>query len=193
MNVRMLMAGVLGGVILFLWGFLAWVVLPVHKPTMHEIPGQDSLIAALHSALPQKGVYPFPSMSMKSPSPEETKQWEERYRKGPIGMIVYDPAGSEPMMPKQMAIGFIINIISAFFVAWFLARSTAMQASYLKRVAYCGMYGIFIVAASTLVMWNWFGEPGDWVTGLIIDNIVGWALAGFGIAALMKPSSTAAR
>jgi hypothetical protein len=188
MNVRMLMAGVVGGVILFVWGFLAWGVLPIHKTTIHEISSQDSLITALQSALPQKGVYLFPSMSQNAPSAEAEKQWQERYRKGPVGMIVYDPAGSEPMMPMQMLTGIIINIISAFFVAWFLARSTAYNAPYIKRVAYCGMYGIFATTATTLILWNWFGEPGDWVTGLIVDNVVGWVLAGIGIAALMKPS-----
>jgi hypothetical protein len=193
MNVRMLLAGVLGGVILFVWGFLAWVILPVHKTAIHEIPKQDTLIAALQSALSQKGVYAFPSMPQNEPSAADEHQWEERYRKGPIGMIVYDPAGSAPMMPVQMAIGIVINIISAFFVAWFLARSTALNAHYIKRVAYCGMYGIFLVAASTLVMWNWFNEPGDWVTSLIVDYVVGWVLAGIGIAAIMKSLPPAAR
>ena len=182
MNIRMLMAGLVGGIILFLWGFLAWVILPIHKASLHDIPRQDSVITALKSSLSEKGVYPFPSML-----PGEQQQWEERYRKGPVGMIVYDPAGSSPTMPSQMAVGFLINIVSAFFVAWFLARSTAFNASYIKRVAYCGMYGIFLVAASTLVMWNWFNEPGDWVTGLIIDYVAGWPLAGIGIAAIMKP------
>jgi uncharacterized membrane protein YczE len=48
------------------------------------------------------------------------------------------------------------------------------------------MFGIFLVVASNLMMWNWFSEPNDWTVSLIIDNVVGFVLAGLGIAALIR-------
>jgi hypothetical protein len=90
------------------------------------------------------------------------------------------------MMPRQMAVGIILDIIAACIVAWFLARSTAMNATYLSRVTYCGMFGIFVTFFTHLSYWNWMGYPADFTTGLIVDAIVSWLLAGLGIAAVVK-------
>ena len=90
------------------------------------------------------------------------------------------------MMPMQMVVGFILNVLSATVVAWFLSRSTAAASSYITRVTYCGMFGIFLALSGYLVSWNWFNEPNDWTTGLIIDGLVAWLLAGVGIAAVTK-------
>ena len=133
-------------------------------------------------------MYFFPGMPHAdgAPSPEAEKAWTEKYQRGPTGMIMYDPQGTNPMMPMQMVTGIILNILSALIVAWFLSRSTAVASSYIARVAYCGMFGVFLMLASQLLSWNWFHEPNDWAAGLIIDDLVAWLLAGLGIAALVK-------
>ncbi len=184
---KMLLAGISGGLILFFWGFLSWVVLHVHTASTRTLPNEDAVVATLQSSVHEKGVYLFPSMGETSADPAVQKQREDKYRRGPIGMIYYDPNGMEPFMPSRMVIGILIEIVASLIVAWFLARSTAFNSSYLARVAYCGMFGVFLVVAANLLTWNWFNEPNDWTTALIIDNVVGWILAGLAIAAFMKP------
>jgi hypothetical protein len=183
---KMLLAGIVGGVLLFVWGFLSWVILPIHKTSTHRLPNEETVVAVLRLTVPEKGVYLFPSMTESRSLSNPDKQWEEKYRQGPIGMIFFDPHGMAPFMPLQMINGLIIGMISSALVAWFLARSTAFTASYFTRVAYCGMFGVFLVVGGNLLMWNWFNEPNDWVFGLIIDNIIGWVLAGLAIAAFIK-------
>jgi hypothetical protein len=183
---KMILAGVVGGVVLFVWGFFSWVVLPIHKTTIHRFINEESVISVMRSEAPEKGVYFFPSMAQDRSNPVAEQQWEDKYRQGPIGMVMYDPVGQAPFTPLQMVNGLVIGFISSLLVAWFLTRSTALTSSYFARVAYCGMFGIFLVIASNLLMWNWFNEPSDWTIGLIVDNVIGWVLAGIGIAAFVK-------
>jgi len=185
---RNLIGGVVGGIVLFLWGVLAWVALPVHTPAIRNIQDEERVITVLRQTLDAKGMYLFPGISHVngSPSAEAEKAWREKYQRGPVGMIMYDPNGSSPMMPMQMVVGLLLNMLSAMLVAWFLSRSTAITAPYIARVAYCGMFGIFLMLASHLISWNWLNEPSDWVAGLIIDDLVGWVLTGFVIATFVR-------
>ena len=185
-SMKIFFGGILGGVLLFVWGFLSWVILPIHKSSTHPLPNEDAIITALQSTVQYKGVFIFPSMSQSPSGSTAQAQWEAKYQHGPIGMIFYDPQGKNPFMPLQILNGLIIAMISSFLVVWFLTRSTAYTGSYFSRVAFCGMFGIFLVVAANLLMWNWFNEPNDWTIGLIIDDVIGWVLAGLGIAAFIK-------
>ncbi len=183
---KTLLGGIVGGIILFVWSFLAWTVLPLHTPAMREIQNEDAIISSLKPALPTKGVYMLrhnPGMSADNTARDA---WNERIKQGPTGMIFYDPNGSDPMMIEQMAAGLIIDILSALVVAWLLTRSTAQTASYLTRVMFCGIFAIFATLFDYLTMWNWMGYPADFTTGLIVDALIAWLLAGLGIAAIVK-------
>lgn len=186
-------AALVGGAIIWIWGFIAWVVLPLHQSTLRPIPDEETIVSSLAASAQGKGVYQFPAMPREVPgmSPEafdaEMERYMEKYRSGPVGLIFYDPSGKEAFMLPQMITGLLIFILAAGMVAWFLSRSTAAAGGYLSRVVYCGMIGVFIAVGTHLSEWNWLGFPGDWTTAQMIDSIIAWLLAGAGIAAVMKP------
>ena len=188
---KTLIAGIAGGIILFIWSFMAWVLLPLHEPTMHKIPNEDAVIAALQANVTTKGVYIFPKSPGMNADKPTMDTWEQKLKRGPTGMLVYDPAGSDPLMTSQMAGGLILDIFSAMVVAWFLGRSTAMNSSYIARVAYCGMFGVFVSVFTHLMNWNWMGHTMEFTIGLIIDGIIGLLLAGLAIAAIVKTPKAA--
>jgi hypothetical protein len=183
---KTLLGGIVGGIILFVWSFMAWVILPLHTSTMREIPNEDAVVAALKATLPTRGVYMLRHNPGMSADKAAQDAWLQKVAQGPNGMIIYDPAGAEPMMAGQMVGGLLIDILSALIVAWLLTRSTALSASYISRVMFCGMFAIFATAFDYLTMWNWMGYPGDFTTGLIVDALIAWLLAGLGIAAIVK-------
>lgn len=181
---KTVLGAIIGGAILFVWSFMAWTVLPLHSPTLHRIGGEDEVVAMLRSHLEKKGVYMFPGSPGAETGAEEA--WAEKVKRGPNGYIVYDPAGADPFMPMQMLYGLILDILSAWVVCWFLARSVALNASYVGRVAFCAMFGLFAALFSSLLAWNWMGVATDYTSAMIIDAIVGWILAGLGIASMVK-------
>ncbi len=183
---KTLIAALAGGLILFVWSFLAWVILPLHTSSIKSIPNEDAAISMLQQSLSAKSVYIFPTNPGMKADPAAMAAWEEKVRRGPNGMLIYNPGGEDPTMTNQMIMGFVLDVLSALLAAWFLARSTAVASSYVARVAYCGMLGIFVSVFSHLMNWNWMGTPADFTTGLIVDAIFSWILAGLAIAAIIK-------
>ena len=183
---QVLIAGVVGGLILWVWGFLAWAILPLHTPSMHNIQTEDPVIEVMQNSMQTEGVYVFPAMPADMSDEAGHEAWVSKHKRGPVGMIIYNPDGSDPMMPSQMVVGFLIFVITASIAAWFLSRSTAAASPYMARVAYCGMIGIFISFISHLTAWNWMGFPFVYTSAMMIDSVLGWLLTGFGIAGIVK-------
>lgn len=177
--------GIVGGLILFLWGMIAWTILPLHDANLKELPAEDQIIEFLRSNIDAKGVYTFPHKP-SPPEPAEMDLWTEKYQAGPVGMIVYDPQGASPITPAQLITGLILNILAAFLASWFLGRSTAVAATFVARVSFCGMLGILISLFSHLQMWNWMNFSMEYTTAMVADTLIGWLLAGAGIAAVIK-------
>src|SRR5271169_1543206 len=133
---KMLLGALVGGIILFVWSFAAWVFLPLHTPHLHDIPNEDAVISSLKSSLDKEGVYIFPHNPGMGADSASMDSWMKKMKRGPAGLIIYTPNGSDPFMPGQMVVGLILDIISACIVAWFLLRSTALSSTYFTRVTY---------------------------------------------------------
>ena len=189
---NILIGGCIGGIILFFWGWMAWTVLPLHLASLRPIENEDRVTEVLTTNLGVHGVYSFPSMPQndRDLSAEEqqsaTEEWTKKYQHGPVGMIIFDPRGSDPYMASQMLTGFAINLLSAMLAVWLLTRSTAFNSSFPARVAYCGVLGILISMVAHLQNWNWLSFPLDYTTAMIADTVIGWILAGIGIAAIVR-------
>ena len=183
---KVLLAGVVGGIILFIWGALAWTVLPLHSNSIFTMANEDSVVAVMKSAMNNHAVYMFPGRPLVMSDKAAEDAWTKKFAQGPIGMVIYNPAGSSPMMPLEMALGLVDAILTCMLAAWLLSRSTAARSGYFARVAYCGMLGLFISLAVHVLNWNWMGYPLDYTTGLIADTMVGWVLAGAAIAIVVK-------
>ncbi len=186
-----LLGGVVGGVILFVWGALVWAVLPLHTHWMKTPANEDAVLAAMKSSLGETGVYYLPAMppkDNKTPAEYEALQKEQQRKMeaGPAAMVVFQPAGMPAMSAFRIVFGLLISFLSAFLASWLLARSTAFSAGYIARVAFCGVLGVFIAAAIHLVNYNWMGYPGDYTVAMIVDTVGGWILAGLGIAAIVR-------
>jgi len=195
---KIVFAGIVGGVILWVWGFISWVVLPLHLSAMHPIPNETEIVASLGRSLPEKGVYVFPLMPKEAadlpPAEQEAAMaaYMAKYQSGPTGMIFFDPAGKDPFMVNQMISGLLIFMVTAGIVAWLLSRSTAVGESFLSRVIYCGMIGTLFAVGCHLSEWNWMGWSFDWTRAMMFDSIAAWLLAGLGISAIIKQKPIAA-
>ena len=186
-----LLGGVVGGVILFLWGALVWAVLPLHTGWMKTPANEDAVLAAMKGSLAEKGVYYLPAMPAKdnrSPAEYEALQKAQRLKMetGPVAMVVFDPGGMPSMGAGRVIFGLLISFLSAFLASWLLARSTAFNSGYVARVAFCGVLGVFVSVVIHLVNLNWMDYPGDYTVAMIVDTVGGWIVAGLGIAAVVK-------
>src|SRR3990170_4530509 len=137
---RVLIATVVGAVVLFAWGMAAWMVLPLHDGSIKRISDETVVATLLQKQGLKTGVYMYPAMPEPGagmPQQEIEKaeaEWKERHTNGPIFSIYYTTEGSEPMPPKMMAGGWVINFIAVCIASVLLRLASGGGLSYLRRV-----------------------------------------------------------
>ncbi len=186
---KVIIGAVVGGAILFVWQFSAWMFLGIHKLDNEPLLGNEAEVAKTLEGT-ARGVYWIPGMTdadMKDPDSAGHKSWDGRYRKGPRAFIVYDPEGAEPMQAMTMVAGAVFSIVTAFIAA--LMLHAAGIRSFLGRVVFVAGFGVLMAAAVDLQNWNWSNYPVDWTVGWVIDHIGGMAVAGIPLSLIVKPSS----
>ncbi len=176
--------GLLGGVVMFFWGFVSHMLLPIGSAGLIEasLAQQDAVIATLKDNLQQgAGVYIVP-MEMAAMSDEATaKAAGARALANPYAFIVYQPQGVDTVshMGTNLGIEWATNTVSALLAA-FLVSFAAV--GFGKRVLLVVLIGLFGWIANMLPMWNWYRFTPDFVHGLLVTQVVGWLLVGIVIA-----------
>lgn len=120
---RIMIAAIVGGLIVFGWGFVSHMMLPIAEMGMHfdKLPGEESLRSALTEHLPESGLYFVPGMDPALES-DPTKQWEEaaeRMESGPVAWIAVRKDGSSGMA-KELGFEGLANISCALVAALIL-------------------------------------------------------------------------
>jgi hypothetical protein len=187
---RIVLAGLTAGIVITIWQFAAWMVLPFHKDTIKVTPNEEAVTAVLSNSITEDGVYSLPNSPQQMDNKEAMKKWEDNFRRGPLATIYYRTRGDNPAMTAQFIIGFIIQIIAAMIATWLLSRSTAATQSYISKVCYVAILGIFASILTHISYWNWMYFPFKYTTAMIADLVIGWVIGGLVIAAFFKPAKS---
>lgn len=187
---RIVLAGLLGGLVYFIWGALSWMVFPWHTATLEKLPNEDAVISALREQIPASGAYFFPGMP--DPGAEATVQeaYAARHRQGPLGFLLFHAGGKELSMGPAMGRGFAIDVLAALIVAFLL--SLKAPAPYPCRVFFVLLIGLFSAITTHAMYWNWMLFPTGYTLAMFADVVGGWTLAGLVMAAIVKPSASPA-
>ncbi|RMH12085.1 MAG: hypothetical protein D6695_07630 [Planctomycetota bacterium] len=191
---RAILGALAGAVVLFVWGFVFWVQLAWTLDGLRALePAQEeAIVATLQANIPETGVYYFPGMPThgKDLSDEEgkrrTEEWTARHEAGPLGTIVFNAQGRSVQDPVVFIRGFLINLIATILVSIVVIMAGAGGAGFGKRWMIVLIFGLGASVTTHLVQWNWMYVPTDNVIMACIDTVVGWALAGLAIAAIIR-------
>lgn len=176
---RILIASVVGGVVMFAWGAVDHMALPFGMMGIKNLPAEEALLPHMKQAIPEHGLYFFPGKDETDKSDAACKAWEAKIRSGPRGLLIFNPAGGEPISPKQLGTEFASNVLAALLLAVVLARlRTGALAGGLFGLV-LGVYGWMSIEAS---YWNWHDYPCAFATASLIEQAVGGLLSGLAIA-----------
>lgn len=167
MNQNVLLS-LVAGIVLFVWGFLSWAVLPWHMMVANQFTDEAAVSGVLKANTPRAGVYFLP-FSEQDHGPDQV---------GAFANVL--PHGTEMNMGKQMAIGLITHIVSAFLVLTLLSMTAGL--GYWAKIGFFATVGLTIGFASHATYWNWFGFSTAYVSVTIADILIGWILAGLVVA-----------
>ncbi|MGE0481089.1 MAG: hypothetical protein AB7Q17_11520 [Phycisphaerae bacterium] len=181
-RVRVLFAGIVGGIVMFCFGAAAHMVLHVDHLYVRPLPADSPVTSQLKSTLTERGFYFFPGMDESSLTDEETERWMAQLRAGPRGIVVFDPSGGEMMEPRQLGNEFASNVAAALALAIVLAN---VRANWLGRTFLAGLVGVFATLSIDVSYWNWYRFPDGLLAASLIEQGLGWLLAGAFIAAVL--------
>jgi len=183
---RIILAGFLGAIVLMIWGFLSWAVLPFHGKTMHTLSNEDAVVAAIKAGNAESGTYQIPGMGDGSAAAKKIEM--DKMKVGPTGWLHYSTEGYGEIDPMYFLKGFLVCFFSSMFAASLLRKlSWSLASKYGTRVRFIMMLGVFLAIAGRLNDWAWMGYPTSFSLNLLVDDIVGWTLAGLVIAWRIKP------
>ena len=187
---RILLAGILGGIAMFIWTSIAHMALPLGEAGISEIPNESAVLDAMKSSMGDKtGLYIFPGLGIGKDATHEQKseamkQMQQRIATNPSGILMYHPPGRPFGFGKSLAVEFSTEVLQAILVIWLLAQ-TRIE-SFGGRVGFVVIAGILAAITTNVSYWNWYGFPGVYTASYILIEIVGFALVGIVAAMLLR-------
>jgi len=192
---RVVIAGILGGLAMFFWLFVAHEFLPLGEMGVGEIPNEAPVLSAMQSAIPQAGFYIYPGFGL-GPKPTSEQRnaampaYMKKYEKFPHGILIYNPPSGPFNFGKLLEREGTLNLLEGLLAAWLLSCAAAGR-GYLARVGFVVLVGILATVTTNVEYWNWYEFPGTYVAGYMTTQIVGYTLIGIIAAALVKTESAA--
>jgi hypothetical protein len=180
---RILLAGVVGGVALFMWGGLAHMVLGLGSIGIKDLP-QQSVLDSLRTSVTESGFYMFPKVdSSGKPLPGLAG--------GPNGILIYHATGAGAPMTSQLINECALNIVMALCAAFLLSLAPGLN-GYGARVGFVTFLGLMVGLMTHAQYWNWYGFPLNYTLSYIGVDIVGFLIVGLVAAQFVKPASAQA-
>jgi hypothetical protein len=190
---RRLLAAIAGGIVVFIWSAVSHMALGLGSAGIRTLPNEERMAQAIRGVVTEPGLYFFPGMDpSRKMTPEEERAWTERYRRGPSGLMIVQPGGRDPMEPTQFVVELLADILAAGVAAFLLA---GLGGPLLARAGAVGLLGLFEWADLSVSYWNWYKFPTLYTGAALVEQVVGWTLAGLVMALMLRPrpATTATR
>jgi hypothetical protein len=179
---RILFAGIVGGIVMFIWTSIAHMALPLGEAGINEIPNESVVLSAMQSNIgDHTGLYIFPGLGVGKNATREQKneamqQMQQRIAANPSGILMYHPPGRPFAFGKALIIEFSTEVLQAILVIWLLAQTRI--GSFAGRVGFVLIAGILAAITTNVSYWNWYGFPGVYTASYMLIEIVGFVLVG---------------
>jgi hypothetical protein len=182
---KVLLPGILGGLLVFIWSAIAHMVLPIGVMGFNGIPNnEDALLSAMKSNIQQSGLYLMPGIDMsRNPTEAERNAWQLKYETGPTAFLVYHPTGVKAISPGQLIRQALFQILGGLIAAFIISATVASLATRGIMVALMGLFAWLAISAPH---WNWYRFPAAFEIAAGLDIIIGWLLGGFLIAWMIQ-------
>jgi len=175
---RILYAGLIGGIVMFVWGAVAHMALGLGNVGIRQPASENAVLSSLREGLgDQPGVYILPSLDPhKMSDATAVKAYSEKSKSSPYAWLVYLPQGDDlTQMGKQLPRQWASDTLAALALAFVMGLAGL---SFRRRLALAAAAVMFAWLNLQIPYWNWYRFPLDFTWASLVEQLVGWLLAG---------------
>jgi len=172
---KILIGGLVGGFILFMWQFLSWSMLNVHRSQLQHSPVQDEILSCFAANNLAEGSYFLPNVPANTPSAEQQEAMNSFIGK-PWAILTYHKS-MEANMGMNMFRGFIVDFLSVMLLCYILLGNPSLD---FKKVIITSI-GVGLISYMTMPYLKSIWFQGNSIPDLI-DAVVQWTIAGLFLA-----------
>jgi hypothetical protein len=180
---RVLMAGVLGAIAMFVASTVLHVATPLANTGVSRMSNEEVVLDAMKRGVEKPGLYIFPWVD-----PNDPKMMEKSaalMKVNPSGMMIVQPSGGMFSMAPALGKEFVKELAQALIAA-FLLSLTALSA-WFSRVGFVALMALFAELGTDTSYWIWYGFPANYTLAVIAIGLIQVIVAGLVIAAIVKP------
>lgn len=178
---RVVMAGILGGVAMFIWASVAHMATPLATIGLRAPPGGEATVAALRQRFgDRQGQYFFPYTPGHDGKAMAAQM--EKLKTSPSGLIVYNPPGAGGLTPRRLGIELGLEVIESILMAAILAAATN---GFAVRWGLAVLIGVIAAVATNVSYWNWYGFNLDYTLANAFTELVKFVVAGLVAAVVL--------
>ena len=169
---KIFIGSLVGGILIFIWQFLSWTLLDLHRPAQQYTPNQESILEYLNTQFDSSGGYYLPTMPEGASMDGQNKLMENSLGK-PWVQIFYHKR-LDVNMGLNMAKNLVTNIIMVMLFCWIISgyAANSFGKTFLAAI-FTGLI-VFLHGAYTEHIWYETFDLGAHLT----DYLLSWGLVG---------------
>ncbi|ULU23900.1 hypothetical protein [Dyella terrae] len=175
---RVLVAALMGGIVMFIWGAVAHMALGLGDIGMRQPVAEDTVLASLRPGLgEQAGVFLLPSIDpAKMGDKTVMAAYSAKAKASPYAFMVYMPQGDDlsdmsGRLPREWA----SDTLSALMLAFVMGLAAF---SFMTRLSIALAASVFAWLSTMVPYWNWYMFPTNFTVAALVEQVIGWLLAG---------------
>ena len=175
---RVLVAALMGGIVMFLWGAIAHMALGLGEPGLHQPVNEDVVLSTLHQGLgSEPGVYILPSVDpSKMGDKAAMAAYSTKSQASPYAWVVYMPQGEDlSNMSRQLPRQWASDTLAALALAFVMALAPF---GFIKRLYIALAAAVFAWLSELVPYWTWYRFPFPLASAALVEQVIGWLLAG---------------
>lgn len=179
---RVLVVGLIGGILMFVWGVVAHMALSLGEVGIRLPTNENAALSGLQQGLGDRaGVYMLPSLDPKKMGDTvEVRAYSIKAVRSPYAFVVYQPQGTDMMqMGPQIGRQWASDTLSALALAFVMGLSVV---GFRRRLAIAAAAAVFAWLSTLLPYWNWYRFPLDFTLAALAEQLIGWLIAGAAMA-----------
>jgi hypothetical protein len=185
---RLIKAGIVGGIVLFMWYTISWTVMTWHQKTFHSLPFGDVILQTMLEANQNLQEDALKQRIYIAPIIKDMKDKQSQgYDESAFAFIALSPNGLKSMN-SQILFSIITQTLLAFLMSLLIIMVNT--SNFFKAYSIILVNSFIYTIGYALPSNNWWGFAPDYIIVDSIDVLIAWALAGIPIAFFAKTKNS---